>query len=84
MVADLDAALAELLGERRTGSLVDDAIAAATEARRREMMAPRLGGAAVAYLRRTVNPRTGRPWSLRDIARATGIPKDTVERWSEG
>jgi hypothetical protein len=79
---DLDEALTWLLGDARTGALPDDDIAAARASMDVREMNSRAGAAVLADLRRQINPATGKPYTLREMAEVTGIPKDTIARWS--
>lgn len=79
---DLDEALAWLLGEDRTGVMPDDDIAAAIISMRRRELNSQAGGAVLADLQRRINPATGRTYTLREIERATGIPRNTIAQWA--
>jgi hypothetical protein len=74
-VADVEEALASLLGERRTGDKRADLIAAAKEAMRRRERNTVDGGAVIAAL-------VALGLSYREIERATGIPHVTAHRWA--
>ena len=63
----VDEALAELLGERRTGDIRADLIMGMNEAMRRRDRNTELGGALIAALR-------DEGLSYRDIENATGVP----------
>lgn len=71
----VDEALDALLGDRRTGDLQADLIAAAIEAMDRRERNSQHGGAVLAALTET-------GLSYRDIERATGIPRTTAQRWA--
>ena len=70
-----DRALQALLGDHRSGDLVNDLIKAAKEAQRRREQNTVDGGDIIAELR-----VAGLEW--RDIERVTGIPKATAQRWA--
>ena len=70
----VDEALAELLGERRTGDVRADLIMGLNEAMRRRDRNTELGGAVIAALR-------DEGLSYRDIENATGVPRTTAQRW---
>ena len=71
----VDEALAELLGERRTGDVRADLIMGLHEAMRRRDRNTKVGGAVIAALR-------DEGLSYRDIENATGIPRTTAQRWA--
>ena len=41
------------------------------------------GGAVFSELLRRINPDTGRPYTLRDLAELAGVSKDTIARWAD-
>jgi hypothetical protein len=73
----VDEALDALLGERRTGDLRADLIAAAKEAMDRRERNTEHGGAVIAAL----HDDAGMSW--REIEQATAIPRTTAQRWAE-
>jgi hypothetical protein len=70
-----DEALAELLGEQRSGDMRADLIAGAREAMRRRERNTEHGGAVIAAL-----VEVG--LSYREIEQVTGIPRATAQRWA--
>lgn len=70
-----DEALAELLGEQRSGDMRADLIAGAREAMRRRERNTEHGGAVIAAL-------VEAGLSYREIERVTGIPRATAQRWA--
>jgi hypothetical protein len=72
---DSDEAIAELLGEARTGDRHADLIAAAKEAMARRERNTLLGGLVLAALHDEM--------SWREIEQATEIPRTTAQRWAE-
>jgi hypothetical protein len=71
----VDEALAELLGERRTGDVRAGLIMGMNEAMRRRERNTELGAAVIAALR-------DEGLSYRDIENATGVPRTTAQRWA--
>lgn len=73
----MDEALAELLGDRRTGDMQHDLLQAAREAWRRRWVNTEAGGTVIGALR-------GPPFAmtLADIQNNTGIPDETARRWT--
>jgi len=70
-----DEALAELLGEQRSGDMRADLIAGAREAMRRRERNTEHGGAVIATL-------VEAGLSYREIEQLTGIPHATAQRWA--
>ncbi len=70
-----DEALAELLGEQRSGDMRADLIAGAREAMRRRERNTEHGGAVIAAL-------VAAGLSYREIEQVTGIPRATAQRWA--
>jgi hypothetical protein len=71
----VDEALAELLGDRRTGEVRADLIMGMNEAMRRRDRNAELGGVVIAALR-------DESLSYRDIENATSVPRTTAQRWA--
>ena len=71
----VEEALAELLGQRRTGDVRADLIMGMNEAMQRRERNTELGGAVIAALR-------DEGLSYRDIENATGVPRTTAQRWA--
>jgi hypothetical protein len=72
---DADEALAELLGDARTGDRQADLIAGAKEAMRRRKRNTEHGGAVIAAL-------VEGGMSYRELEQATGIARATAQRWA--
>jgi hypothetical protein len=70
----VDEALAELLGERRTGDVRADLIMGLNEAMRRRDRNTELGGAVIAALR-------DEGLSYREIENATGVVRTAAQRY---
>lgn len=70
-------ALDWLLGHARSGDDEHDALHAARVSRHIRELNSTYGGAAMRYLREE------KDWSLRELARAIGTSKDSIDRWSD-
>ena len=71
----MDDALAELLGDRRTGDLRADLIVSMNEAMGRRDRNAELGGVVIVAWR-------DEGLSYRDVENAAGVPRTTAQRWA--
>jgi uncharacterized protein YerC len=72
---ELDEALAELLGDQRTGDMHADLITAGKETLRRREINSACGGEVIAAMLRA-------GMTYRDIERETKIPRSTAQNWA--